>query len=84
MHTEKFVKDEVGVKVLASSFMEVFSISDQRSLILLNHLAYIIAGSAASVYFNSEKLCLPMLPSRGSFISDLFGLKLYLSIMTKW
>lgn len=58
MHTQKFVKDEAGVKVLASSFMEVFSISDQGSLILLNHLAYIIAGSAVSVSLNSERLCL--------------------------
>lgn len=58
MHTQNFKKDSVGVEVPASSFMEVFSASEQRSLILLNHLASISADSAVSIYLNRERLCL--------------------------
>lgn len=50
VHTQEFGKDKVGVEAHASSFMEVFSVSEQRSLILLNHLAPISAGSAVSIY----------------------------------
>lgn len=44
------------MEVAALSFMEVFSISEQKSPIFLTHLAPISEGSAVSSYLNGGRL----------------------------